>query len=88
MQSAVGGYRKLLVANEYMKTEFLALIDREIANADAGLPAALCVKVNGLDDKAMCAKLYEASQRGVRVDCIVRGVCRLRPGVHPFLNWS
>lgn len=37
--------------------------------------------MNGIDDQEMCAKLYEASSHGVRVDCIVRGVCRLRPGI-------
>ena len=40
-----------------------------------------CLQVNGLDDKEMVAKLYEASAAGVRIDCIVRGVCRLRPGI-------
>ena len=41
----------------------------------------MVMQVNGLDDQQMVAKLYEASAAGVRVDCIVRGVCRLRPGI-------
>jgi polyphosphate kinase len=81
LQSAVGGYRKLLVANVYMKKQFLELIENEIQNAKRGLRAAVLVKVNGLDDVDLVEKLYEASSAGVRVDAIVRGVCRLRPGV-------
>ena len=81
LQSAVGGYRKLLVANVYMKKQFLGLIENEIQNAKRGLRAAVLVKVNGLDDVDLVEKLYEASAAGVRVDAIVRGVCRLRPGV-------
>lgn len=52
-----------------------------MANAKAGKPARAVVKCNGLDDEVMVAKLYEAAQAGVKVDCIVRGMCRLRPGV-------
>ena len=81
LQSAVGGYRKLLVAKVYMKKQFLDLIENEIQNAKRGLRAAVLVKVNGLDDVDLVEKLYEASSAGVRVDAIVRGVCRLRPGV-------
>eukprot|EP00850_Spirogloea_muscicola_P016700 SM000137S00478 [mRNA] locus=s137:341337:347444:- [translate_table: standard] len=67
-------YRKLLVAPGTMRKE-------EIANAAAGLPASIVVKCNGLDDQVMVAKLYEASNAGVKIDCIVRGMCRIRPGV-------
>ena len=80
-QHAVGGYRKLLVAEVFMRDQFIQKIDREIGNAKAGRHASILLKVNGLDDRALVAKLYEASQANVRVDCIVRGVCRLRPGV-------
>ena len=81
IQEAVGGYEKLLVAKVYMKKQFLELIDNEIQNARQGLRAAVTVKVNGLDDIDLTQKLYEAAAAGVRVDAIVRGVCRLRPGV-------
>ena len=57
------------------------LSHREIANAQAGLPAHVTIKCNGLDDEVMVEKLYEAGMAGVRVDCIVRGMCRIRPGV-------
>jgi polyphosphate kinase len=80
-QHAVGGYRKLLVAQIFMRDQFIQKIDREIENAKAGKHASILLKVNGLDDRALVAKLYEASRANVRVDCIVRGVCRLRPGV-------
>ncbi|CAI5938876.1 unnamed protein product, partial [Closterium sp. NIES-64] len=74
-------YNRLLVAPGTMRREFLRLIDREIANAAAGLPAHVVIKCNGLDDEVMVAKIYEAVGNGVKVDCIVRGMCRLRPGV-------
>ena len=80
-QNAVGGYRKLLVAQVYMRQQFVRMIDREIENARNGCHAAILLKVNGLDDRELVSKLYEASRNGVRVDCIVRGMCRLRPGV-------
>jgi len=76
-----GEYRKLLVAPNNMRNQFVDLIDQEIANAKAGKPARITVKVNGLDDKVMVAKLYEASIAGVQCDCIVRGICGVRPGV-------
>ncbi|GMH42263.1 hypothetical protein BSKO_10182 [Bryopsis sp. KO-2023] len=80
-QEAVGGYSKLLVASQYMKKQLLGFIDREIENAKAGKMAAVCIKVNGIDEEDMVAKLYEATAAGVRVDGIVRAICRLRPGV-------
>ncbi|CAD7699106.1 unnamed protein product [Ostreobium quekettii] len=80
-QAAVGGYKKLVVASEYMRQHFYKLIDREIENASKGKQAAICVKVNGLDDQETVLKLYEACKAGVRVDAIVRGICRLRPRV-------
>lgn len=83
-QRSVGGFRKLLVCSEFMQRQFLDLIDKEIENAKAGKPAAICLKMNGLDEKVMVEKLYEASQAGVRIDAIVRGICRLRPGVQGF----
>lgn len=59
----------------------MALVDDEIENALAGKPAQVWAKMNALVDKRMIEKLYEASQAGVQIDLIVRGVCCLRPGI-------
>lgn len=74
-------YRKLLIAPEYLRTAIYGLIRREIAHAQAGRPARLIFKMNALVDKRMIALLYEASQAGVPIDLLVRGICSLRPGV-------
>jgi len=59
----------------------LTLIDKEIETAQGGSGARIIIKVNGLQDPELIDALYRASQAGVRVDLIVRGVCCLRPGV-------
>lgn len=74
-------YKKLLVAPVAMRKHFADLIDAEIVNAKAGRPASITCKMNGLDDRVLVEKLYEAAQAGVQVDLIVRGICRIRPGV-------
>jgi polyphosphate kinase len=74
-------YRKLLIAPVNMRDKMIALIDREIAHQKAGRPARLIAKINRLADTSIIRKLYEASQAGLRIDLIVRGVCMLRPGV-------
>ncbi|XP_024395667.1 uncharacterized protein [Physcomitrium patens] len=74
-------YLKLLVSPGTMRNEFVWLIEREIVNAQMGKPASIIVKCNGLDDQVMVTKLYEASKAGVKVDCIVRGMCRIRTGI-------
>lgn len=74
-------YRKLLVAPVNLREKTTALIDREIAHSQAGKPAHIVAKVNRLADKQIIEKLYEASQEGVKIDLIVRGICMLRPGV-------
>ena len=74
-------YRKLLVAPVNMRTQFLELIDAEIEHALAGRDAHIIAKMNGLEDARLVRKLYQASQAGVRIDLLVRGVCRLRPGL-------
>ena len=74
-------YRKLLVAPANMRARFIELVDREAENARAGRPARIVAKMNALVDPEIIEALYRASQAGVRVDLIVRGVCCLRPGV-------
>lgn len=74
-------YKQLLVAPFGLRSGFVALIDREIAHAKAGKPASMLLKMNSLQDRDMILKLYEASQAGVRVRLIVRGICCLVPGV-------
>jgi polyphosphate kinase len=74
-------YRKLLVAPVNLREKMTALIDREISHSQAGEPASIIAKINRLADKQIIEKLYEASQAGVKIDLIVRGICMLRPGV-------
>lgn len=74
-------YHKLFVAPEDLRTNMLALIHREIKHAKQGHSAHIIAKMNSLTDKEIISTLYEASQAGVRVDLIVRGICCLRPGI-------
>lgn len=74
-------FRKLLVAPVNMRQRFVELIDTEIANAEAGKHARVVAQMNGFDDETLVQKLYEASQAGVLCDLIVRGNCRIRPGI-------
>lgn len=74
-------YSKLVVAPENMKRFFLDKIDREIQNAEKGLPCGVSIKVNALQDAVIVEKLYDASQAGVPVKLLVRGICSLLPGV-------
>lgn len=71
----------LLVAPMSMRSRLETLIDREIAAACGGKPAAILIKVNSLEDRALIDKLYDASRAGVRVRLIVRGICCLVTGV-------
>ena len=64
-----------------LRDRILALIDGEIANARDGKPSAVWAKMNSLVDQQVIEKLYEASEAGVSIELIVRGVCCLRPGV-------
>ena len=74
-------FEHLLVAQFNLQPKFLSLIDREIANAKAGLPAGITIKMNNLEEKILISKLYEASSAGVQINLIVRSVCCLIPGI-------
>jgi polyphosphate kinase len=64
-----------------LRDKILALVDAEIANARDGKPAAVWAKMNSLVDQLVIDRLYQASEAGVSIELIVRGVCCLRPGV-------
>jgi polyphosphate kinase len=74
-------YRLLLVSPHSMRPGLMSLIDQEISNAQAGYRASMTLKCNNLVDKELVTKLYEASQAGVEIKLIVRGMCSLLPGV-------
>ncbi len=73
--------RRLMVAPACLRNKVAALIDEEIRQARAGSPAYLGFKLNGLTDKLLLDKLVEASQAGVNIDLVVRGICCLTAGV-------
>jgi polyphosphate kinase len=74
-------YEKFLVAPDTLRPGLLARIEREIERHESGGHGRLIFKVNSLVDPAIIRALYRASQAGVRVDLIVRGICCLRPGI-------
>jgi polyphosphate kinase len=79
--SKVTDYEDLLVAPINMRRELTALIDREAEHARAGRPAGVRAKLNAITDGELTRALYRASQAGVPVDLLVRGMCVVRPGV-------
>ena len=74
-------YQMLLVSPHSSRSGLVAMIDREIRNAKEGYRAEMLLKCNNLVDQQLNHKLYEASQAGVEIRLIVRGMCSLKPGV-------
>lgn len=74
-------YRPLMVAPLTLADDMERLIEREIEHAKAGRPAHMIAKMNGLLDRRLIEAMYRASQAGVEIDLIIRGMCALRPGV-------
>ncbi len=74
-------WKKLVVAPSGLREKIKELIDQEIAFAEAGKGGHMIVKVNSLLDKEIILKLYEASSKGVKIECIVRGICALIPDI-------
>jgi polyphosphate kinase len=75
------GSKKLLIAPFDLQKRILELIERETDHARQGLPARIIAKINSLVDAPVIAALYRASQAGVNIDLVVRGICCLRPGL-------
>jgi polyphosphate kinase len=75
------GMKRLMVAPFEMYDRILALINREADHARRGLPARIIAKMNSLVTREIIEALYRASQAGVKVDLVIRGICCLRPGV-------
>jgi len=74
-------WHQLLVAPNNLRTRINELIEREINHAKNGRPAEIFLKLNNLVDNALIVQLYRASRAGVKIRCIVRGMCTLRPNV-------
>jgi polyphosphate kinase len=72
-------YSNLITAPRYMRDKLIELIRQEGENAKAGLKSGICIKINSLEDRATILELYKASEAGVPIRLIVRGMCCLRP---------
>lgn len=75
-------FSKLIVAPFHMRNHFIKLLNNEIRNAKEGKDAWMMLKINNLTDIRIIKKLYEASNAGVKIKLIVRGICVLQPGVN------
>lgn len=73
-------FEHLLVGQFNLRRTFTKLIDKEIKNAKLGRKARITLKMNSLEDPRMIEKLYKASQAGVKINCIIRGICCMQPG--------
>ncbi len=71
----------LLIAPHNLRARINKLIDREMTHAAAGHPARVILKLNSIQDREIIEKLYQASNAGVKIDLIIRGICCLQPGV-------
>ena len=74
-------FRRLLVAPVWLRPRLRELIEREAEHARAGRTARIVVKCNAIVDPDLIEALYRAGQAGVEIDCIIRGICSLQPGV-------
>ena len=81
MEETVDNVQHLLVAPRCLQNKVLSMIDEEIACAKEGKEAYIGLKMNSLTDKKIIDKLIEASQEGVKIDMVIRGICCLIPGV-------
>ena len=74
-------YSRLLVAPRTLRSGITERIDREIENSKAGKPSGVQFKLNSILDESFVAKLYEASQAGVKIELLIRGICAVQPGL-------
>lgn len=74
-------FKHLLVAQFNMRKRFSKLIENETLNAEKGIDAAITAQINSLEDEKIIRKLYDASNAGVKINLIVRGICCLIPGI-------
>lgn len=74
-------YSRLLVAPRTLRSGLIERIDREIVNAKAGRASGIQFKLNSILDEGFVAKLYEASQAGVKIELLIRGICAVQPGI-------
>lgn len=81
MEETVDNVEHLLVAPRCLQSRILSMIDEEISYAKEGKEAYIGLKMNSLTDKKIIDKLIEASQAGVKIDMVIRGICCLIPGV-------